>query len=88
MTLDDYKALLELQKKAEEAQKTAHTAGDPWRAAALEIARDRTDVPVSEVFFKEDRIEYLCHGTGIYSEEEWIESYPIAMLFQKLGVLL
>ncbi len=86
MTTDDYEKLVWLQDQVTKAKSNVEEASKPWEAIALQIASERSDVSVSAVRFEEDRVRYTCHGTGIYSSDEWYEYYPVVLLFARLGV--
>jgi hypothetical protein len=72
-----YREMLELQKKAEEAEK-------PFRELAAEIAREQDEMATGEsIVFKEKSVVFGCRGTGIYSHDEWCEEFPVELLFER-----
>jgi hypothetical protein len=86
MTRDDYKSMMDIHREIAMLHLKAFNMEKDWKPEALKIARERIGLPIKDVIFEYDKIVVCCHGTGIYSTEEWYESYPIELLFKRLGI--
>lgn len=78
-----YKEMLAL--KAEISIMNANLAQleEPFRKAVSEIAFESGELVSADVIFKENEVHFSCHGTGIYSHEEWFEHFPVEELLER-----
>lgn len=72
-----YREMLELRRQADEAEKA-------FTDLAWEIAQEQDEMASREsLIFEEKRVRFSCRGTGIYSQEEWYEEFPVELLFDR-----
>lgn len=77
-----YQEMLALRKKAEEAEA-------PFLKLAAEIARERDGLATGDgIRLEENQVLFTCRGTGIYSHDEWGETFPVELLISKAAETL
>lgn len=83
---DEYRAILELERKLKNLEKERQETSKVWVDAAVAICREyRPDIVVTgTVRFEETKFHVSCRGTGIYSEEEWWETFAVGELFVRI----
>lgn len=85
MNIEDYKKVLWLSKAVDDANRIFREAAKPWEETALEIARELNGELVGNtVVLEENKVRYLCHGTGIYRDDDWWESFPLEKLLERM----
>lgn len=72
-----YRELLDLRKKAADAEK-------PFSDLAWEIAREQDEHADGEdLVFDEKHVHFSCRGTGIYQDDQWMEVFAVDLLFER-----